>query len=458
MKLRYIKRTLLLTVVLTALFPTASSAHHHRRHTPSVSTVDVAPPEDLSPVVVLPYVADPSVKGPLSRMRLEDGIETNTTRSIERSDVVSRDLFILQITQSLEGGFDSVNMYDKGIVSWGIMQWAARYGSLTECFKYIKRRLLATGQSKLWDKYFVSNGLDVNSDNLIVYGQELTTPMATRIAFRGTGKVGKYDLNLVQHWAIVLARAGRQPAIANLQVEYASKIVDAVLERRLNGVSFQPPGRSGITPEDLAANDPYSEALIFALWTNNPLHAYEYVADAANAAHKVSVSDDPALFPPGAFRSALFQRCASSEFSNWQQRANLVEAREMQVRTSAPYLLTPFEQGYQVVVAERKSLHLTQLASRSMSRPRVPMQPGNDDEVFSQLRPVLMAQRAILSPSFSLSTIRPFNGLSSEGQNSQTAAPDLQFLWTTPDDLFTQATSPPGDPETGVSSTTPLQP
>jgi hypothetical protein len=349
-------------------------------------------------------------------------------------------------------------MYDKGIVSWGIMQWAARYGSLTECFKYIKRRLLATGQSKLWDKYFVSNGLDVDSNNLIVYGQELTTPMATRIAFRGTGKVGKYDLNLVQHWAIVLARAGRQPAIADLQVEYASKTVDAVLERRLNGISFQPPGRNGITPEDLAANDPYSEALIFALWTNNPLHAYEYVADAANAAHKVSVSDDPALFPPGAFRFALFQRCASSEFSNWQQRADLVEAREMQVRTSAPYLLTPFEQGYQVVVAERKSLHLTQLASRGMSRPRVPLQPVSEGEVFSQLRPLLMAQGVIISPSASPSTIDPFDGLSLEGQKFQTGSPDPQFPWTMPSDLIAPAGMPQGDPESIVSSTTPLQP
>ena len=391
MKTPKILGTLVLTLAAAVLFPTASSAHHHRTHSSESKPVPAPPPEDLSPVEVLPYVADPTVKGPLSRMRLEDGVETPSTRKIGRDDVVSRDLFILEITQSLEGGFDSVNIYDKGIVSWGIMQWAARYGSLTECFKYIKRSLLASGQQRVWNKYFVSNGLDVNTNNLIVYGQELTTPMAVRIAFRGTGKVGKYDPNLVQHWAVVLARAGRQPQIAKLQVEYASKIVDAILQRRLNGVNFQPPGRDGITSEDLAANDPYSEALIFALWTNNPQHAYQYVADAANAAHKVSVSDDPALFTPGAFRTALFQRCASSEFSNWQQRAELVEDREMQVRTSAPYLLTPFEQGYQVVIAARKSIRLTQLASRSMEKPRVA--PPAEEPTLTYLRPVLMAER-----------------------------------------------------------------
>lgn len=396
-----------------ALFPAATSAHHYQTHSTESQPAPIPLPEDLSPVVVLPYVADPNVKGPLSRMRLEDGVETPSTRRIGREDVVSRDLFILQITQSLEGGFDSVNIYDKGIVSWGIMQWAARYGSLTECFKYIKRRLLAAGEERVWNKYFVSNGLDVNSNNLIVYGQELTTPMAIRIAFRGTSKVGKYDPNLVQHWAVVLARAGRQPQIANLQVEYASKIVDAILQRRLNGVNFQPPSRDGITSEDLAANDPYSEALIFALWTNNPQHAYQYVADAANAARKVSVSDDPALFTPGAFRTALFQRCASSEFSNWQQRAELVEDRETQVRTSVPYLLTPFEQGYQVVIAARKSIRLTQLASRGMENPR--LAPPADDSMDTDLRPILMADANVPAPSppshISYSSVWPFDDL-----------------------------------------------
>lgn len=350
-------------------FAHSGAVHAHRQ---SASTASSAPviAVDLSPIVVLPYVADPNVKGPLSRMRLEDGVETMTTRKIGNGDVVSRDLFILQITQSLEGGYDSVNIYDKGIVSWGIMQWCARYGSLTEALKYVKRRLLATGQARIWNKYFASNGLDVDSKELIAFGTPLTTPMEIRIAIRGTGKVGKYDPNLVDHWAVVLARAGRQPVIESLQVEYASKIVDAVLQQRLSEITFHAPGRAGATPEDLAANDPYAEALIFALWTNNPQHAFQYVTEAANAAHKGSAADDPSLFAPGAFRAALYQRCASSAFSNWQQRAQLVQEREMEVRSAAPYELTPFEQGYQVIVAERKSLRLTEVASRHLTEDR----------------------------------------------------------------------------------------
>ena len=118
---------------------------------------------DLTPVVVAPYVVpavtnDPVRASFLKRMNLENGVEVRSTRWIEPGDVTTRNLFILSVTQSLEGGFDSVNMYDKGVLSWGVMQWTAATDSLPPVLVYIKRRLMQTGQARVWDKVFVRAG------------------------------------------------------------------------------------------------------------------------------------------------------------------------------------------------------------------------------------------------------------------------------------------------------------
>lgn len=331
---------------------------------------------DLSPVTVQPFVlptqADPKQALFLRKMHLEDGVEVKATHWITPSDVSSRDLFILDITQSLEGGFDSVNMYDRGVLSWGIMQWTARTGSLAPALVYIKRRLWATGRKRLWDKIFVANGLDADPGGLIVFGKRLQTPQQVRVAFRGTMKIGGYDPKLVNRWATVMARAGRNPAVAALEVDYAANIVDAALKKRLEGLPYHAPGRDGMTTEDLTANDPYAEALVFALWTNNPRHAFEYVSQAARAARGVSASDNPTLWKPGAFSDALLRLCDGSRFGNWHARAALIEARAQIVRTASPSALTPFEQHYQLVLAERKVKRALELASRGGKRHGTP--------------------------------------------------------------------------------------
>ena len=190
------------------------------------------------------------------------------------------------------------------------------------------------------------------------------------MAFRGSTKPGNYDPKLVTHWATVFARAGRQPEIAALQVEYAGKVVDGLLEQRLEGLPYHAPGRAGLTVADLAGNDPYAEALVFALWTNNPRHALGYITQAARAARGVSQSDDPGLWAPGAFSNALLRLCHTSRFGNWRQRAAVIEARAQSVRSAAPGDLTPFERQFQVVLAARKQQRAVELASRHRDHPR----------------------------------------------------------------------------------------
>ena len=357
----------------------AQAARHHHRHRPAAV---VAPRyswesdrPDLSPVQVAPYtlptLMDPKRADFLRKMHLEDGMLVGSTHRITNRDVGSRDLFILDITQSLEGGFDSVNLYDRGVLSWGIMQWTARTGSLTQALVFVKRRLWASRRKRLWDKIFVANGLDADPAGLIVYGKRLQTPQDVRRAFRGTMQIGKYDPKLMTHWATVMARAGRQPAVAALEVEYAGHIVDAVLKKRLAGLDYHAPGRSGLTVADLAANDPYAEALVFALWTNNPRHATSYVEDAARAARGVSDSDDPSLWKPGAFSSALLRLCHGSRFGNWRQRAALIEARAQAVRGADVSGLTPFELQYQTVLAARTAKRALEAANQGDGKKKI---------------------------------------------------------------------------------------
>ena len=365
------RRALLsLTLVLAAAAPT--QARHHHRHKTEKPRQPLYSWErhklDLTPVAVKPYstpkpaaaaiagTPKPAVTPFVRKMNLEDGVFVHGTQFITRPDIRSRDLFILHATQSLEGGFDTVNLYDKGIVSWGLMQWTARSGSLTECLKYIKRSLIASGDRKVWEKYFVSNGVDVTSDNLVFYGKPMLTPQDMRLAIRGTMKVGQGDPNLMNHWVTTFARAGRQGQIAGLEIAYASRVVDAMMNSRLDGVPYRVAGRNGVTPVDLSGDDPFAQALMFAIWTNNPRHARQYISDAAKAAREVSSSDDPSLWEPGSFSDALFRECSGSRFGNWSTRAAMIQERAATVRTASASELSPFEAKYQQVIAQRKQV------------------------------------------------------------------------------------------------------
>lgn len=344
----------------------ASHRHHHKQ-----SAAPNAPAQvvlDLTPVVVQPYVVPPpaSVTDPvrasfLKRMNLENGVEVRSTRWIEPGDVTTRNLFILSVTQSLEGGFDSVNIYDKGVLSWGIMQWTAGTDSLPPMLTYIKRRLAVTGQARVWNKVFVAQGLDADARGLIIfiYGKPLTTSDEMRLAFRGSTVPGNYDPKLTAYWATVFARAGRQPAVQRFQREYAQRVVDDLLTQAVPG--------QGVTVAALCRNDPYAEALAFALWTNNPRHAEEYLGDAAQAARHQTGQANPAQWGSGVFREALLARCRVSHFSNWPVRAALIAARVSALHTAPAGTLTPYEQTCQASLSARKSQisAKAQLASRA---------------------------------------------------------------------------------------------
>ena len=326
----------------------------------------------MSPVLVQPYTLPTDSKQGdfLRRMHLENGVEVRGTHWITPADVGSRDLFILDITQSMEGGFDSVNIYDRGVLSWGIMQWTARTGSLTGALVFIKRRLWATHRKRIWDKVFTANGLDADPKGLIAFGKRLQTPQDVRLAFRGTMQIGKFDPKIVTYWATMMARAGRHPAVVELQVEYAGRVVDAVLNKRILNLPYRPPGLIGLSTSALAGSDPYAEALVFVLWTNNPRHALLFVRQAARSSYSISRGKDPAAWDSDAFAEALLRLCHQSRFGNWQARAARTTARRDQARRAGAMALTPFERRYQTVLAAQKSARLQKIASRAAAASR----------------------------------------------------------------------------------------
>ncbi len=363
----------LFSFLLPAAVLAASHRHHHHH-----SSMPAAPPQvvlDLTPVAVQPYVvplvaADPAQASFLKRMNLENGVEVRSTRWIEPGDVTTRNLFILSVTQSLEGGFDSVNLYDKGVLSWGVMQWTAGTGSLPPVLIYIKRRLMQTGQARVWNKVFVAQGVDADARGLIIYGKPLATSDDMRLAFRGSIIPGNYDPKVAGYWATVMARAGRQPAVQQFQREYAQRIVDDLLTQSVPG--------QGATVERLCGSDAYAEALAFALWTNNPRHSMEYLEDAAQSARHLTGQANPAHWGSGTFREALLARCRVSRFGNWQTRAALIAARAEALHTSPPSALTPYEQTCQAALSARKMqiaakmqrTQKAQIAARAQNRKR----------------------------------------------------------------------------------------
>ncbi len=138
-----------------------------------------------------------------------------------------------------------------------------------------------------------------------------------RVLFRGTKTIGKYDPATITRWAKVFARAGRQPVIQTLQVEWASRRLFYCLDERVDG-----PWRV----RDFGRGDVFSDALYFALWTNNPNACRKHFRQAVRQARTVTGEADPKNWPPGLFPLLWEHVARSSSFGTWPRRtAQIVE-------------------------------------------------------------------------------------------------------------------------------------
>ena len=137
------------------------------------------------------------------------------------------------VASKVEGSFDKVNMYDRGILSWGIKQWTVHAGSLQKLLSYIQQQLQQREQSDRWDRLFP--GLQVSDNTLMYQGQPYPTnnKKALMQLFRGTTDQAKYDENTLNRWITIFVTAGRDPIIQQLQFDHAKAELRALLRRNL---------------------------------------------------------------------------------------------------------------------------------------------------------------------------------------------------------------------------------
>ena len=225
---------------------------------------------------------------------------------------------VLGATAAAEGGYDTVNMYDRGIISWGIMQWTAHQGSLQSALSFLKRRLSEMGQPQLWASLFPDlDVVVVRGDPQFRFASATVIGIpALRRLFRGHEDRGRFDERVVGRWAAVFARAGRHPVAQQLQREYARARVDAVMRRAIPrevGTGYRVVG-------DYVNGSLKAKSLMFGAWTNNPMASYRHLVRTVDAVAGQWGGKDPGRWPAGwqtAFADRFEQTLRSSSFGYW---------------------------------------------------------------------------------------------------------------------------------------------
>jgi hypothetical protein len=206
------------------------------------------------------------------------------------------------------GSFDKVQMYDKGILSWGIKQWTLHRGSLQKLLAFIKMRLAETGQAS-WTDLFPN--LDIQSGKIVVHGTPYATPendddsadLALRRVFRGNTHPGEFDKDTMDRWLVIFAWAGRNPAIQKLQFEYAKK---SLLDNLNSSLGKKLRGRNEIKESqvqnyrrvgDYIENSPLALTLFNGMETQNPKWTYLYLKRIVDLFAASSKTYDTSLWP-----------------------------------------------------------------------------------------------------------------------------------------------------------------
>jgi peptidoglycan hydrolase-like protein with peptidoglycan-binding domain len=230
------------------------------------------------------------------------------------------------------GYYDKVQMYDRGILSWGIKQWTLHRGSLQQLLGFIKARL----EPSLWARLFP--GIDIQGTTLLVNGKSLQVPredddaagLALRRSFRGSEDPKKFNTSIMDNWLSVFALAARNPSVQQLQLEYAAKSLRDNLNKHLgrtlkarNDVKqtdVQNYGRVG----DYIEESPLALALFNSMETQNPKWTYIYlkrVVDRLAGRHR---GHDVARWPSGwqeMFAQELSKELGESGFACWGTKA-----------------------------------------------------------------------------------------------------------------------------------------
>jgi hypothetical protein len=150
---------------------------------------------------------------------------------IDTSAIPNAEILAVIVASISEGTYDSVQTYDRGIVSWGIRQWTFHAGSLQACLKFIQDRLDADGLNPIWNKFFPNlkivseTELNYNGKSYKVLSGSGVLQTELMQLFRGTISKTEYDTAIMESWMTKFVVASREPIIQRLQLEFAAQNV-----------------------------------------------------------------------------------------------------------------------------------------------------------------------------------------------------------------------------------------
>ncbi|CAN5380974.1 hypothetical protein BH23BAC1_BH23BAC1_05090 [soil metagenome] len=218
------------------------------------------------------------------------GLKVNSTKRLDKDQIHNESDIIIACVSEVEGGFDTVNMYDRGIISWGIMQWTAHAGSLQKFMAYIKPKFLQNLGLSNWQKAF--GGLDINNNNHFTFkGEEYPVtknnlPLIKLFRNSNDTNLIHYNSETAKYWATVFALAGRHNFLRKMQMEYTALEIEKAVKYNLGKFLLkvkQIPKYTeyiSLKPDQLpqferpvnayVGNNLKTRMLYFGMWTNNP--------------------------------------------------------------------------------------------------------------------------------------------------------------------------------------------
>jgi|GEM_PF-3097412 len=190
-------------------------------------------------------------------------------------------------TANVEGRYDSVQTYDAGILSFGIMQWTLHAGSLQKFLGFLKDKSGPEGRAAFQED-FVANGIDVAASGgqyqLVYNGKQYP------LGDDGAGKAEidalvRTDPKVARKWSEVFHAAGADPRVQKAQFErakdmfheaegvrFGDKIVDQSLKACKNTFHAKYRSQYGKAQSWMSAS-PKAAALFFSMRVNNPKYA-----------------------------------------------------------------------------------------------------------------------------------------------------------------------------------------
>jgi hypothetical protein len=206
---------------------------------------------------------------------------------------------------NVEGRYDSVQTYDAGILSFGIMQWTLHAGSLQKFLGFLKDKSGPEGRAAFQDD-FAAKGIDVKPSGgqyqLWYNGKEYP------LGADGEGKAAidklvREDKATARRWAEIFAAAGADSRVQKAEFERAKemyqeaqgiKFTDKVVDQSLKACkkTFHAKYRDQYgKAEAWMAASPKAGALFFSMRVNNPRYANAAFLKAIDAFYDAHTTD-----------------------------------------------------------------------------------------------------------------------------------------------------------------------